>query len=156
MTDEKQFVLGIAYQSGPDPRIRKGADGHRDYFSDEELELAAWGFMGKQIVGLFHADGTEGHATVVESYLYRGPDWAITDVLGNELIVKSGDWLVGAVLDDIAWSLFKEGKITGWSPQGAARRRSPVTKSVLITYPADASAAEIGALLTTSLEGAQP
>ena len=118
-TPEQRYVLGVAYQVGPDPRIKRGADGGRDYFSPEELEKAAWGFLRDgPSVGLFHADGTEGAATVVESYVYRGPDWD----LGDDVVVKSGDWLIGAVLDERAWQLYKAGRITGWSPQGQARR----------------------------------
>lgn len=116
---EQRYVLGVAYQAGPDPRIQRGADGGRDYFSPEELEKAAWGFLRDgPSVGLFHADGTEGAATVVESYVYRGPDWH----LGDDVVVKAGDWLIGAVLDERAWQLYKAGRITGWSPQGQARR----------------------------------
>ncbi|MFI5880802.1 XkdF-like putative serine protease domain-containing protein [Streptomyces sp. NPDC051554] len=116
---EQRYVLGVAYQAGPDPRIQRGADGGRDYFSPEELEKAAWGFLRDgPSVGLFHADGTEGAATVVESYVYRGPDWH----LGEDVVVKAGDWLIGAVLDERAWQLYKAGRITGWSPQGQARR----------------------------------
>jgi hypothetical protein len=116
---EQRYVLGIAYQSGPDPKIQMGADGARDYFSAEELEKAAWAYMSSpRDVGIFHADGTEGHATVTESYIYRGPDWTVGDT-----VVKSGDWLIGAVLDDIAWDLYKSGHISGWSPQGTAKRR---------------------------------
>ncbi|HEY3718379.1 MAG TPA: XkdF-like putative serine protease domain-containing protein [Jatrophihabitantaceae bacterium] len=120
---EQRYVLGVAYQAGPDPKIKKGADGHRDYISGEELEKAAWSFLagGQPEVGLFHAEHTTGHAQVVESYVYRGPDWD----LGDGVIVKAGDWLVGAVLDDIAWELYKSGHVTGWSPQGKARRRTP-------------------------------
>jgi hypothetical protein len=122
MPDEQRYVLGVAYQAGQDPRIKRGADGGRDYFSPEELEKAAWGFLknGPES-GLFHADGTEGAATVVESYIYRGPDWHI----GNDVVVKSGDWLVGAILDEHAWQLYKSGRVTGWSPQGSARRITP-------------------------------
>ncbi|MEE1838204.1 XkdF-like putative serine protease domain-containing protein [Streptomyces sp. SP17KL33] len=122
MSDEQRYVLGVAYQAGPDPMIKRGADGGRDFFSPEELEKAAWGFLqnGAQ-VGLFHADGTEGAATVVESYIYRGPDWA----LDGGVVVKSGDWLVGAILDEHAWQLYKSGRVTGWSPQGSARRITP-------------------------------
>jgi hypothetical protein len=122
--EPQRYVLGIAYQAGPDPRIAKGADGGRDYFTTAELEKAAWSFLrnGPQ-VGLFHVDGTEGAATVVESYIYRGPDWD----LGEGLVAKSGDWLVGAILDDRAWRLHKDGKLNGWSPQGTARRRRQVT-----------------------------
>jgi hypothetical protein len=120
VADEQRYVLGIAYQAGPDPKIQRGADGGRDYFSAEELEKAAWKFLAKgREVGLFHADGTTGAADVVESYIYRGPDWD----LGDGTVVKTGDWLIGAVLDEPAWDLYKSGRITGWSPQGAARRR---------------------------------
>jgi hypothetical protein len=116
---EQRYVLGIAYQAGIDPKIAKGADGALDYFTPAELEKACWSFLpGGAEVGLFHADGTQGHAQVVESYIYRGPDWDLDGV-----IVKSGDWLVGAILDEVAWDLHKRGLITGWSPQGVGKRR---------------------------------
>ncbi|MEU8920307.1 XkdF-like putative serine protease domain-containing protein [Kitasatospora sp. NPDC048545] len=117
---EQRYVLGIAYQAGPDPRIQKGADGGRDFFTADELEKAAWSFLrdGGSQVGLNHVDGTTGAATVVESYVWRGPDWD----LGDGVVVKAGDWLVGAVLDEPAWRLYKSGRITGFSPQGTARR----------------------------------
>lgn len=119
MPEEQRYVLGVAYQAGPDPRIQRGADGGRDYFTPEELEKAAWSFLKNgPAVGLFHANGTEGHATVVESYVWRGPDWD----LGDGVVVKAGDWLVGAILDEVAWDLYKSGRVTGWSPQGSARR----------------------------------
>ena len=119
---EQRYVLGIAYQAGNDPKIAKGADGARDYFTPEELEKACWSFLpGGAEVGLFHADSTQGHAEVVESYIYRGPDWD----LGDGVIVKAGDWLVGAILDEVAWDLHKRGLITGWSPQGVGKRRKP-------------------------------
>jgi hypothetical protein len=71
-------------------------------------------------VGLFHGpEQTIGHFDVTESYIYRGPDWD----LGDGLVVKSGDWLVGGVCDEIAWDLYKSGHITGMSPQGSAKRR---------------------------------
>lgn len=118
---EQRYVLGIAYQAGPQDRIEKGADGARDMFTPAELEKACWSFLGDggQQIGLYHADGTAGHARVVESYIYRGPDWQ----LDQGVVVKSGDWLVGAILDDPAWALWKAGRITGFSPQGVAKRR---------------------------------
>lgn len=122
-TEPQRYVLGVAYQAGPDPRITKGADGGRDYFTPEELEKAAHRFLSSgPRVGLFHLDGTDqdgGAAQVVESYIYRGPDWD----LGDGIVVKAGDWLVGAILDERAWDLHKAGKLNGWSPQGVARRR---------------------------------
>jgi hypothetical protein len=125
MTDQPQrFVLGIAYQAGRDPRIAKGADGARDFFTAAELEKAAHSFLRSgPAVGLFHMDGTEGHATVVESYIHRGPDWEVSP----GVVVKAGDWLVGAVLDEPAWEMYENGKITGWSPQGSATRLRSIT-----------------------------
>lgn len=121
ISEPQRYVLGIAYQAGPDPRIAKGADGGRDYFTAAELEKAAWSFLpGGAKVGLFHGpDETVGHFTVTESYIYRGPDWDA----GDGIVVKSGDWLIGGICDDIAWQLVKSGKVTGFSPQGVARRR---------------------------------
>lgn len=119
----QRYVLGIAYQAGPDPRIQKGQDGGRDYFTEAELEKAAWSFLRNgPRVGLFHLDGTDdgGVAQVVESYIYRGPPWD----LGNGIVAKSGDWLVGAVLSPKAWRAVQDGRISGFSPQGSAKRRT--------------------------------
>ncbi|MCX4750909.1 XkdF-like putative serine protease domain-containing protein [Kitasatospora sp. NBC_01287] len=117
---EQRYLLGVAYQAGPDPRIQRGADGGRDYFSADELEKAAWSFLpGGAEVGLFHGpEETVGHFTVTESYIYRGPDWDV----GDGTIVKAGDWLLGGICDETAWRLYKSGRITGFSPQGQARR----------------------------------
>lgn len=120
-----RFVLGVAYQAGPDPRIRRGADGSRDYFNARELELASRTFMRKnaQITGLMHVDGTEGHAEVVESYIYRNPAPWLNDA--GEIIAKQGDWMLGAIVDETTWDGIVKGEITGWSPQGTARRIRP-------------------------------
>lgn len=118
----QRYVLGLAYQAGPDPRIMRGADGGRDYFTPDELEKAAWQFMqGPREVGINHADGTCGVAKTVESYIYRGPDWPQAD--GS--IVKAGDWLLGVQVDEPTWADIEKGRITGFSPQGAARRVKP-------------------------------
>lgn len=125
MSDDQRYVLGLGYQAGPDPRIQRGADGGRDYFTNAELEKAAWLFaQSARQVGINHEDGTVGAAEVVESYIYRGPDWDV----GEDVIVKAGDWLVGAVLDEPSWELYKSGKITGFSPQGTAIRRTRSTQ----------------------------
>lgn len=121
---EQRYVLGIAYQAGPDTRIMRGADGGRDYFTAAELEKAAWLFAkGAREVGTDHADGTTGAAEVVESYIYRGPDWQVEP----GVIVKSGDWLMGSILDEPSWAAYKSGKFTGYSPQGSAIRRTRST-----------------------------
>lgn len=121
---EDHFLYGVAYQAGRDPRIAKGMDGGRDYFSPRSLELASWSFMlGGHQHGLFHMDGTEGVAKTVESGIYRNPvPWVVSD----DLIVRKGDWCVGVLVDDAGWQLYKDGKINGLSPQGTARRQLPV------------------------------
>lgn len=120
-----RFVLGLAYQAGRDPRIQKGADGGRDFFAPAALEKAAWSYLRQGAeVGLFHSDDPAaiGRATAVESYVYRNPvPWVVSD----DLVVKKGDWVLGAILDPGAWELYKQGRITGWSPQGHARRITP-------------------------------
>jgi hypothetical protein len=113
---EQHYVLGLAYQAG--------LDEHRDFFTADELEKAAWEFAkGARDVGIFHADDTIGHVQIVESYIYRGPNWTVGDT-----VIKAGDWLVGGICDDAAWRLVKERLVTGWSPQGSATRRR-ITRS---------------------------
>ena len=119
---EQRYVLGVAYQPGKDDRITTGADGGRDYFTEAELEKAAWSLLdGEPTVGLQHADGTEGAARIVESYILR-TDWNVTDTDGTSVVVKAGSWLVGAILTPESWDMYKAGRITGWSPQGTGRR----------------------------------
>lgn len=119
--DEKRYTLGVAY---PADRL----DGHGEFMRPDELEQTAWGYVTKgREIGLFHADGTVGHGTVVESYLYRGPDWTLTAVDGSTQVVKAGDWLLGAVWDEAAWSLIKAGHVDGWSMQGVSLRRTAPT-----------------------------
>lgn len=147
VADEPQrYLLALAYQAGRDDRIQKGQDGARDYFEAAELEKAAWSFLqdGGSKVGLFHGpEQTIGHFDVTESYIYRGPDWDM-----GHVVVKSGDWLIGGVCDEIAWDLYERGLITGMSPQGTATRRhinkaaeGPVTAELLVTGPEDQIAA---------------
>lgn len=125
-TPEQRFLLTVAHQAGPDPRIAKGADGGRDFFTEAELEKACWSMLlsGAPEVGLFHADGTVGHARIVESYIYRGEPWKLAAADGSEVVVKSGDWLVGMLCDEVAWDLYKSGRVAGVSIQGSARRRA--------------------------------
>jgi Putative phage serine protease XkdF len=122
MADEQRYVLALAYQAGPDPKIKKGQDGRRDFFSVEELEKAAFSYAFNGMDnGLYHVDGTRA-GTTVESYIYRGPDWRVSHSDGDVTVVKAGDWLVGAILNEHGWDLYKRGELTGWSPQGTARR----------------------------------
>lgn len=125
MLDPQRYVLGIAYQCGHDASIAKGADGYIDEIDAAELELAAWGFMRtNRDAGLNHVLGTTGHADVVESYIYRGPDWEQPD----GTVVKAGDWLLAAIVDEPTWERIEKGEFTGWSPEGTATR-SRITRS---------------------------
>lgn len=119
-SDVQRYTLGVAY---PHSEI----DSHGDFTDSDELEQAAWNFMrnvvakGAEGVGTDHADGTDGAATVVESYIYRGPEWTIEVGDDETVIVKDGDWMVGAIWTPEAWERVEKGDdITGWSIQGLA------------------------------------
>jgi len=125
-TAEKRYTLGLAYPAMR-PDVNRAADGYIDFASHEVLEQTAWNYMAKhRDINLFHKGGTSGHATVVESYLYRGPDWHQTSpVDGKEYVIKAGDWMLGTVWDDHGWQLVKAGLVNGWSPEGGAARAVP-------------------------------
>jgi len=121
---EQRYLLAVAYEPGKQDRIAKGKDGGRDFFTEVELEKAAFSFIpGGAEVGMFHLDGTVGHVQVVESYIYRGPPWTLTAVDGSEQVIKAGTWLVGLICDEVAWHAYKDGLVGGLSPQGKATRR---------------------------------
>lgn len=123
---ERRYTLGLAYPANR-PDVGKALDGFRDFAPPETLEQAAWSYLRKGGgVGLGHEDGTEGHGHVVESYIYRGPDWP----QANGYTVKSGDWLLGVVWDDETWQAIKTDRIRGFSPQGAAHRRKPTPEAL--------------------------
>ena len=120
-----RYILAVAHQAGPDPSIRKGADGGRDYFTEDELEKAAWAFMqGPMEIGVDHVDGTTGVAVPVESYIYRGPDWPQPD----GTVIKKGDWLLGLRTTEDTYQDARAGRFGGVSVQGAARRVKPSTR----------------------------
>lgn len=114
---DKRFVLGVSYPAAD-------IDGHGEFMSADQLERTAWEYLRQQEIGLFHADGTTGHAVPVESYIHRAPPWTVTDVSGREQTVMPGDWLLGAIWDPQAWGVVKSGKVQGWSIDGAGKRRN--------------------------------
>lgn len=122
----QRYSLGLAYPAMK-ADVAVAQDGHRDFVSETALEKTAWEWMAKhREIGLFHQGGTEGHCTVVESYIYRGPDWTITSpVDGSEVVIKAGDWMLGGVWDEYGWDLVEKRKVNGWSPEGGARRSVP-------------------------------
>lgn len=122
-SEDQRYTLGVCY-----PASRKGqvkADFHGDIMTEPELEKSAWGFMSKGAdrIGLMHRPGTAGAGRVVESYIYRGPEWKMKDASGNDQVVSPGDWMLGVVWTPDAWQAIKNGQLTGYSLQGAARKQ---------------------------------
>ncbi len=137
--DERRYTLTVAYPAdSPDTAVAR--DGFQDFASPEAVEKAAWAFMqnGGEI-GAFHADGTGGTGRLVESYVYRGPDWSIEAADGTTQVIKAGDWLIGTIWTPNAWDLFKSGEATGVSMQGGATRRTPSPNDVARVVAARAS-----------------
>lgn len=121
--DEKRYTLTVAYPCNK-ADISKARDGFRDYAGADAVEQAAWNYMTKsRNIGAYHADGTDGAGEVVESYIYRGPDWTVEAADGSSQVIKSGDWLLGVRWSPDTWEAIKRGDIGGVSPQGKAMRR---------------------------------
>jgi len=134
--DERRYTLDVAYPADK-ADVHKAMDKHRDFASKAVVEDAAWNYMRNfRDVGLCHTPeqaasvGAEllqqGAAELVESYIYRGPDWPVA----GDVVVKSGDWLVGFVWTPQAWELIKAGKINGVSVEGGAKRRKPTAEAL--------------------------
>lgn len=118
---EQRYTLAVAY---PANRV----DLHGEYMSAAELERTAWEYaVNHRAVGLVHLEKTDGAGTVVESYIYRGPDWPLTAPNGTQVVVKSGDWLLGIKWNRAAWSLIRSGRLDGLSMQGIAKPRPTAT-----------------------------
>lgn len=127
--DEQHYTLTVAYPADS-PDVAKARDGFQDFASADTVERAAWSYMRNAIgnggeIGAFHEDGTEGDGLLVESYVYRGPDWTIKAADNTEQVIKAGDWLIGVIWSEEAWTAFKSGESTGVSMQGDAMRKTP-------------------------------
>ena len=123
--DERRYTLTVAYPADS-PDVAKARDGYMDFASADAVEKAAWAFMANGgEIGAWHADGTGGTGRLVESYVYRGPDWKIEAADGSNQVIKSGDWLIGTIWTTDAWQAIKSGEATGVSMQGGAQRKVP-------------------------------
>jgi Putative phage serine protease XkdF len=133
--DERRYTLDVAYPADK-ADAHRGMDKHRDFASKAVVEDAAWNYMRNyRAVGMCHTPeqaasvGTpllqDGAAELVESYVYRGPDWTVKAADGSEQVIKAGDWLVGFIWTPGAWEAIKSGKIGGVSVEGGAKRRKP-------------------------------
>ena len=127
----QQFTLGLAYPAMK-ADIGVAGDQHIDFVAKEPLEKAAWNYLkDHRGINLFHRGDTLGHGEVVESYIYRGPDWNITSPVDDKTyLIKSGDWLLGSIWDDYAWELVCKGVLNGWSPEGTAQRIPASSKKI--------------------------
>jgi len=123
-SEEQRYTLTVVYPASK--RSKPEPDFHGDVMSEEELEKSAWGFMekGTDRIGLMHRPGTAGAGKVVESYIWRAPEWKIKDAGGMDQSVSPGDWVMGIVWSPEAWKAIKAGHITGVSLQGAARKEA--------------------------------
>lgn len=127
---ERRYTLTVAYPADK-ADVAVASDGHLDFASKSAVEDAAWGYMLKyKGVGADHADGTDGAGELVESYIYRGPDWTVKAANGDEVVIKSGDWLMGTIWTPERWTKWQSGEYTGTSPQGGAKRRKPSPEAV--------------------------
>jgi hypothetical protein len=118
-SEKQRYTLGVVYAPGE-------RDYHGDTMTPEELEKSAWAFAQKDgltgRVGIQHQSGTDGAGKVVESYIYRGPEWKIKDTSGRDQVIKPGSWMLGTVWDTDAWTKIERGALTGYSLQGVARK----------------------------------
>ncbi len=137
---ERRYTLHVVYPADK-ADVARALDGHRDFASKAVVEDAAWNYMRRyREVGTFHTQEqaaaagatlkSGGAAELVESFVYRGPDWAMKAADGSEVVVKAGDWLAGLVWSPEDWELVKSGKIAAVSVEGKARRRKPSPDAV--------------------------
>ncbi len=108
---DERFVLGIVLEP-------EEVDAQKDIYSAAEIRMAAHRFMEEfQDVGLMHKMRVNGAVKIVESYL------APADITIAGTHIKQGTWLLGVhVLSDALWDEVKDGKLTGFSIGGSARR----------------------------------
>ncbi len=108
---DERFVLGIVLE----PEV---VDAQGDVYSADEIRQAEHRFMEDfGGLGLMHRLAVNDQVKVLESYL-APVDFEIAGVA-----VKKGTWLLGVrVLSDELWEQVKDGKLTGFSIGGSARR----------------------------------
>jgi len=108
---DERYVLGIVLE----PEV---VDAQGDIYSPDEVRQAAHRFMEEfGGLGLMHRMRVNGQVKVLESYL------APVDFAVGETRVRKGTWLLAVrILSDELWNEVKEGKLTGFSIGGSARR----------------------------------
>jgi DNA adenine methylase len=114
---DERFVLGIVLE----PEV---VDAQGDIYSADEIRQAAHRFMEEfGGLGLMHRLAVNDQVKVLETYA-APVDFEIAGVT-----VKKGTWLLGVrVLSDDLWAQVKDGKLTGFSIGGSARRVPEATR----------------------------
>jgi DNA adenine methylase len=108
---DERYVLGIVLE----PEV---VDAQGDIYSPDEVRQAAHRFMEEfGGLGLMHRMRVNGQVKVLESYL------APVDFAVGDTTVRKGTWLLAVrILSDELWAEVKDGKLTGFSIGGSARR----------------------------------
>jgi DNA adenine methylase len=108
---DERYVLGVVLE----PEV---VDAQGDIYSPDEVRQAAHRFMEEfGGLGLMHRMRVNGQVKVLESYL------APVDFAVGETTVRKGTWLLAVrILSDELWAEVKDGKLTGFSIGGSARR----------------------------------
>ena len=121
-------VRQIAYGVVLEPRTADNPDTQGDWYTAEDIEAAAHGFLEAVAKGdggadLMHADDGEGPLVgfPVESYIAPIDfTWGEGDRLE---LVKAGSWVMGVHYPDPdIWSAVEKGELAAFSVWGAGRR----------------------------------
>jgi DNA adenine methylase len=119
---EERFVLGIVLE----PLKEMGeADVQDDTYSADNVRKACHLFMSDYgNMGLQHQFNMNGKVKILENWI--SPDDCL---IGNQTVIK-GTWLMAVrIIDDVLWSDIKEGKLTGFSIGGYAKREPLIATS---------------------------
>jgi len=135
-TKDEQYVLGVVLEPNDG---RDGApldpDTQRDIYSRDEIRQSAHRFMEDfRNIGFMHRTLINGKVKILESYLSPVEFWVTEDGTtysekpkGSEKVqhVREGTWLLGLrIADETLWAKVKDGKLSGLSIGGSARRVS--------------------------------
>jgi hypothetical protein len=114
----RQIAYGVVLEPcGPDTTI----DSQGDYYTADDIELAAHGFLeavakGEAWGDLMHDDASQiGYP--VESFI------APVDFAAGDQVVKAGSWVIGMHYPDPAiWDLVQKGELAAFSVAGSGKR----------------------------------
>ena len=110
-TTEERYVLGIVLE--PDT-----VDSQGDIYTAETIQQSAYLFMEEYgNIGLQHSGLINDKVKILESWIQR------EDTMIGGQAVKAGTWMLAVhVIDDELWAKVKDGRITGFSIGGRAKR----------------------------------